>query len=218
VQKLIVAPFAMLDRFQALIAREIENAKKKKPARIVAKMNALVDEDIIQSLYAASKAGVKIDLIVRGICCLRPGVPGVSENIRVMSIVGRFLEHSRLYCFENGGDPEVYLGSADWMPRNFHRRIEVVFPVQDPRLKDRLLTEIIPTFLADNVKARILQPDGKYVRLKPARGEKPAAAQLAFRDLARKQAQAFVPVNGTENGHAMGTTRLTPLTSAPVER
>jgi polyphosphate kinase len=218
VQKLIVAPFSMLDRFQALIVREIENAKKKKPARIVAKMNALVDEDIIQSLYAASKAGVKIDLIVRGICCLRPGVPGVSENIRVMSIVGRFLEHSRLYCFENGGDPEVYLGSADWMPRNFHRRIEVVFPVEDPRLKDRLLTEIIPTFLNDNVKARILQPDGKYIRLKPARGEKAAAAQLTFRDLARKQAQTFVPMTGAENGHSTGITRLTPLTRAPAER
>jgi polyphosphate kinase len=160
--KLLVAPFEMHTRMLELIGREAENARRGVPARIVAKMNSLVDREIIEALYRASQAGVKIDLIVRGFCCLRPGVPGLSEHITVRSIVGRFLEHSRLFYFENGCQPVIYVGSADWMPRNFFRRIEVVFPVEDGVLRDRLQREVLDTQLADNVKARVLRPDGTY--------------------------------------------------------
>jgi polyphosphate kinase len=145
--------------------------------RIVAKMNALVDPDIIKALYRASQAGVQIDLIVRGICCLRPGVPGLSDNIRVRSIVDRFLEHSRVFYFANGGNEEILCGSADWMPRNFFRRIETVFPVEDERLKARLRDELLGAALADNVKARLLKPDGKYERARRAPGEAPLRSQ-----------------------------------------
>ncbi|HKS38394.1 MAG TPA: polyphosphate kinase 1 [Verrucomicrobiae bacterium] len=162
-RKLLVAPFELHKRTLALIQREAENAKKGLPARIIAKMNALVDRQIIEALYRASQAGLQIDLIVRGICCLRPGVPGVSENITVRSIVDRFLEHSRIFYFENGLRPEIYVGSADWMPRNFFRRIEVVFPVEDGNLRERIKTELLKIALADNAKARLLQPDGSYV-------------------------------------------------------
>jgi polyphosphate kinase len=135
-----------------------------RPARIVAKFNSLLDPDIVQSLYRASQAGVDIELIVRGICSLRPGIRGLSDRIRVRSIVGRFLEHSRIYYFENGGEPEVYLGSADWMPRNLHERVEVLFPLKSPLLRDRVVHEILAAQLADNVKARFLQKDGRYLR------------------------------------------------------
>ena len=162
-QKLLVAPFDLHERMLKLIAREVENAKQGLPARIVAKVNSLVDEKIIAALYEASKAGVKIDLIVRGICCLRPGLPGVSENITVRSIVDRFLEHHRIYYFENAARPEVFLSSADWMHRNFFRRIEAAFPVEDGVLRDRVISEILAVTLADNVKARHLQSDGTYV-------------------------------------------------------
>jgi polyphosphate kinase len=168
-RNLLVAPRNMRDRFTEMIDREAEHARAGKPARIIAKMNALVDAEIIQHLYDASQAGVDIDLIVRGICCLRPGVPGVSENITVISIVGRFLEHSRIYYFENDGDEEVYFGSADWMPRNFDRRVEVVTPIEDRALHARVHS-LLEYQLADNRQAWVLYPDGTYVQRKPGTG------------------------------------------------
>src|SRR5213594_3770104 len=186
-KKLMVAPFDMHTRLIKLIERERDNARAGKPARIVAKLNALVDQEIIEKLYEAYCADVTIDLIVRGICCLRPKIPGLSENIRVISIVGRFLEHSRIYHFENGGDPLVYLSSADWMPRNFFRRVEVAFPIQTPALRDQMVNEVIPRFLHDRVKARELQPDGSYRRLKPEGSEPSAQAQWHFREVSRER-------------------------------
>lgn len=170
-RKLLVAPHQMHTRFLDLIRRETEHARRGLPARIIAKMNALVVTEIIDALYEASQAGVSVDLIVRGICCLRPGVPGLSENIRVRSIVGRFLEHSRIYYFENACQPEVYVGSADWMPRNLFNRIEAVFPIEDGRLRERIVHQILALQLADNVKARELLPDGAYRRVQPRPGE-----------------------------------------------
>ncbi len=161
-KKLLVAPWHLHKDIIAFIDREIENARAGKPAAIFAKLNALIQEEIIEALYRASRAGVKVDLLVRGICALRPGLPGVSENITVRSIVGRFLEHSRIYRFENGGDPHYYIGSADWMERNFFHRVEAVFPVESKGMKEHV-QEIIDTFRKDNVKARILQPDGTYL-------------------------------------------------------
>jgi polyphosphate kinase len=163
-RKLLVSPFTVHETIMTMIRREIENATAKKPARIIAKMNALVDQEVIEALYTASQAGVKIDLIVRGVCCLRPGIQGVSDNITVRSIVGRYLEHSRIFCFENGGQPKVYVGSADWMPRNFFRRIEVVFPIEDPALRDRIINQILALQLADTVKSSLLAADGSYHR------------------------------------------------------
>lgn len=160
--KLLIAPFTVHTTMLALIHRETEIAQRGQPGRIIAKMNSLVDAEVIEALYRASQAGVKIDLIIRGICCLRPGVAGVSENINVRSIVGRFLEHSRIFYFEGAGSPQLYVGSADWMPRNFHRRIEVVFPIEDPALRDRIVKQILARQLADNVQARFLDPDGRY--------------------------------------------------------
>jgi polyphosphate kinase len=186
-KNLMVAPFDLKKRLLGLIDREIAHAREGKPARIVAKFNSLVDREVIEKLYEASCAEVTIDLIVRGICCLRPKVPGLSDYIRVVSIVGRFLEHSRVYCFENGGAPEVFLSSADWMPRNFLRRIEVAFPIKSPALRDRIAKEILPNFLHDRVKARELQPDGSYRRLKPEGKEPRAQAQWHFRERSREQ-------------------------------
>ena len=159
-----VAPLTLWDGLVALIERETEHAKAGRPAAIVAKMNGLLDRRIVEALYAASKAGVEIDLIVRGMCSLRPGVKGLSERIRVRSIVGRFLEHSRIFNFANGGDEEIYCGSADWMPRNLVERCEVVFPVTQPDLQKRLRDEILAAYLADNTKARLLQSNGEYIR------------------------------------------------------
>ncbi|MEO6910526.1 MAG: polyphosphate kinase 1 [Edaphobacter sp.] len=161
---LMVAPLTMADSLIVLIEREAAHAKAGRPAAIVAKMNALLDRATVEALYAASKAGVEIDLIVRGMCSLRPGVKGLSERIRVRSIVGRFLEHSRIFRFANGGKDEIYCGSADWMPRNLFERCEVIFPVTQPDLVKRLREEILAAYLADNMKARLLQPDGRYVR------------------------------------------------------
>src|SRR5258707_5851579 len=163
-RKLIVAPFELHDRMLLLIAQEAENARKGLPARIILKLNSLAERDVIEALYRASEAGVKIDLIVRGICCLRPGIKGVSENITVRSIVDRFLEHSRVYYFENACQPLVFVASADWMQRNFFRRIELAFPIEDGVLRERLIGEILATSLADNTKARILQFDAAYRR------------------------------------------------------
>ena len=175
---LLVAPLTMAESFLRLIRREQEHAQGGRPAHIVAKMNALLEPSIIQALYQASQAGVEIDLIVRGLCILRPGVKGLSERIRVRSIVGRFLEHSRIFHFANGGNDEIYLGSADWMPRNLLERCEVVFPVRDPAIIARIHNEILPAYLADTVKARIQQPDGNYIRSgRPIKESPPFSAQ-----------------------------------------
>ncbi len=157
-----------------------------KPARIVAKLNSLVDQEIIEKLYEASCAGVKIDLIVRGICCLRPKIPGLSENIRVISIVGRFLEHSRIYYFENDGNPIFYLASADWMPRNFFRRVEIAFPIESPPLRDEIINEVLPRFLTDYGKARELQPDGSLRAPETGKAGPASQAQLHFREDSRR--------------------------------
>src|SRR5437763_14739795 len=159
-KKLLVAPFDLHKRLISLIDRERDHALAGKPARIIAKLNALVDQQIIEKLYEASCADVTIDLVVRGICCLRPKIPGLSENIRVFSIVGRFLEHSRIYYFENAGQREVFLSSADWMPRNFFRRAEIAFPVEQPSLRDEMIDEILPRFVSDRVAERELGPTG----------------------------------------------------------
>jgi polyphosphate kinase len=169
---LLVAPLDLADRFLELIAREADHARNGRPARIIAKMNALLDKNITTALYRASQAGVEIDLIVRGICALRPGIRGVSERIRVLSIVGRFLEHTRIFFFANGGQEEIYVGSADWMQRNLYDRVEVIFPVRDALIRERIMHEILDAYLADNVKARLLARDGHYahVRARAGRG------------------------------------------------
>jgi polyphosphate kinase len=173
-RKLLHAPFSLHQALLAKIEREIEHARQGRKARILAKLNALTEPTVIHTLYRASRAGVEVDLIVRGICCLRPGVPGVSDRIRVRSIVGRFLEHSRVYCFENGGEPEVYCASADWMDRNLHRRIEVAFPVEAGELKNRVLDEL-KLYLDDDMQAWVLSPDGSYRR---AAGDGQISAQM----------------------------------------
>ena len=183
-RKFITAPFELHGRMLALIARETAHAGKGLPARIIAKMNALVDREVIEALYRASQAGVKIDLLVRGVCCLRPRLKGISDNITVTSIVDRFLEHSRIFYFENACQPEIFLGSADWMPRNFFRRIEIVFPIEDGNLRERIRSELLALPLADNVKARVLQADGTYRRPPLKRGVTPRRSQAEFIALA----------------------------------
>jgi polyphosphate kinase len=178
VRQLLMAPINLRDRMKELIERETENARNGKRARIIAKINRLADSEIVNKLYEASQAGVQIDLIIRGVCTLRPGVPGMSDNIRVRSVVGRLLEHSRVYYFENSGDPEVYMGSSDWMPRNLDRRVEVLAPIHDRAISRYLAEQYLPTYLNDTAKARVLQPDGSYKRAVPE-GE-PLDAQLAF--------------------------------------
>jgi len=176
-RRLLVAPVNLRDRFLSLIHREANHARNGKHARIVAKMNSLIDPPIIAALYAASQAGVKIDLIVRGMCCLRPGLPGISENIRVVSIVGRFLEHSRIFYFNNDGDEEVFIGSADWMPRNLDRRVEAVVPVIDKAIvKD--LQEILGVLLADNRNAWELQSDGHYIQRQPDKNPEQSSQKI----------------------------------------
>jgi len=180
---LLVSPVNLREKLTALIERETANARAGRPAAIIAKLNRLADANIIQSLYEASEAGVSIDLIVRGICMLRPGVPGLSDNIRVRSVVGRFLEHSRIFYFRNDSEEEVYIGSADWMSRNLNRRVEVVCPVNDPKLQAFLKDEVLQSYLRDNVKARLLQPDGVYERARAATGEEPFDSQMYFEGL-----------------------------------
>lgn len=177
--KILTAPFTIFDALIAKIDREIEHAKAGNEARIIAKLNALTGAQMIDKLYQASSAGVKIDLIVRGVCSLRPGVPGLSDNIHVRSIVGRFLEHSRVYYFRNNGKEEYYCSSADWMDRNFFRRNEACFPIRQKPLKQRLMKDL-RLFLADNCQAWVLRGDGTYEKLRPAAGEKPVSAQKAF--------------------------------------
>jgi polyphosphate kinase len=172
-RRFLVAPVEMRDGITKLIDREIRHAREGRGAHIIFKMNSLVDRQMIARLYKASQAGVKIDLLVRGVCCLRPGLEGISENIRVSSVIGRFLEHSRIFYFDNGGKPEVLIGSADLMPRNLDRRVEVLAPVQSPVLVKRLRDEILGTYLRDNVKARRMSSDGTYERVRPE-GDEPA--------------------------------------------
>jgi polyphosphate kinase len=179
-RQLMVAPIHLRERMLALIKRETEHARHGHAARIIAKTNSLTDTEIIRALYEASQAGVKVDLIVRGICMLRPNVPGISDNIQVISIVGRFLEHSRIFYFANHGDDEAYIGSADWMQRNLNRRVEVVVPIRDAKIKRYLKDEILEVYLRDNVKARRLMPDGSYERVRPAKGEAPLDSQTHF--------------------------------------
>lgn len=176
--KLSLAPLWLRDKFLSLIARERDHAKNGQPAKIIAKMNSLCDAGIINALYEASAAGVEIDLIVRGICCLRVGIPGVSETIHVRSIVGTFLEHARIFYFENNKEPEIYMGSADWMPRNLDKRVEILFPVEDPVLKKEV-KHILDIQLADTKKAHILQPDGTYEKV-DQRGKTPLNSQMYF--------------------------------------
>src|SRR5438105_2884671 len=208
-KKLLVSPFDMHSRVIKMIERERDHARAGKPARIVAKLNALVDQEIIEKLYEASFAGVTIDLIVRGICCLRPKIPDLSENIRVISIVGRFLEHSRISHFENAGQPKVFLSSADWMPRNFYRRIEVAFPIETPALRDQIINEVLPSFLNDRVKARGLQPNGTYRRLKPEGSEPRAPAQWHFREVSRERTKKM-----TGSKKKLRADKLIPITVA----
>jgi polyphosphate kinase len=180
-EPLLVSPLDLAERCLTLIARESEHARHGRPAHIIAKMNALLDKNIITALYRASQAGVEVDLIVRGMCALRPGVRGVSGRIRVRSVVGRFLEHSRIFYFANGGEEEVYLGSADWMPRNLYERVETMFPLRDAWLRQRVKHEILDAYLADNWKSRLLQKDGSYIRVWQAQGKrKPPLATSAF--------------------------------------
>jgi len=178
--QLSLAPLWMKDRFLYLIEREKKHAKAGEQAHIIAKMNSLCDKDIIVALYEASSAGVKIDLIIRGICCLKVGIPGVSENITVRSIVGNFLEHSRIYYFVNGGNPEYYLSSADWMPRNLERRVEILFPILEKNLQEKV-RHILDCQLKDTLKAQILQPDGTYDKI-DKRGKVLFGSQAFFAD------------------------------------
>jgi polyphosphate kinase len=211
-KKLLVAPFDLQQRLIGLIRRERDRARQGKPARIVAKLNSLVDQEVIEKLYEASCAGVKIDLVIRGICCLRPKIPGLSENIRVISIVGRFLEHSRVYYFENGGEADLFLASADWMPRNFYRRVEIAFPIEAPPLREEIINEILPRFLTDYGKARELQSDGSYVRLKPEKGAPRSQAQLQFREISRQEGKKLA-----EKQRA-AKLRLSPIRDLPDRR
>jgi polyphosphate kinase len=197
---LLVAPLTMAESFLRLIRREQEHAQAARPAHIVAKMNALLEPSIIQALYQASQAGVEIDLIIRGLCILRPGVKGLSERIRVRSIVGRFLEHSRIFHFANGGSDEIYIGSADWMPRNLFERCEVVFPVRDPAALARIHSEILPAYMADTVKARLQQPDGSYLRAgKLMKDTPPFSAQEFLMQLAEGKTELeSIPAPGAK--------------------
>jgi len=193
---LLVAPYNLHRRLKTLIAREARHALAGRPARIIAKMNSLVDEEIINALYAASQAGVKIDLIVRGTCCLVPGVPGLSENIAVRSLVGRFLEHVRVVYFENaGGAPVILAGSADWMPRNFFRRVEVLFPILDPRLRRWVVEELFPIELRDTTNTRLLQPDGSYVPVPRLATERAFSAHAHFMAEAFRRNQGRSPLD-----------------------
>jgi polyphosphate kinase len=196
-KRFTVAPLGLAERIVELIERERVYGHS---GRIVAKMNALADPEVIRALYRASQSGVSIDLLVRGICCLRPGIPGMSENIRVLSVVDRYLEHARIFYFHAGGRREVYLSSADWMPRNFVRRVEVMFPVDDESLRDRLIDEILAISREDNVKARMLLPDGTYQRLRPKNGDPLRRSQQRLIELARRSKAASPPARRDDAG------------------
>jgi polyphosphate kinase len=207
-RKLLVAPIAMRAGILALIEREIKQHRENGGGRLIFKMNSLVDPAIIETLYRASQAGVQVDLIVRGICCLRPGVPKVSENIRVLSILGRYLEHSRIYYFRNGGKEEIFMGSADLMPRNLDNRVETLFPIEDERIRDFVLRDILEIYLHDNSRARILQPDGSYLRLIPADDQTVLDAQAFFSAQATTEATDIsVPLSALPNKYRKYLTR-----------
>ena len=215
---LLVAPLTMAESFLGLIRREGEHAKAGRPAHIVAKMNALLEPSVIEALYQASQAGVEIDLIVRGVCTLRPGVKGLSDRIRVRSIVGRFLEHSRIFHFANGGDDEVFLGSADWMPRNLFERCEVAFPVRDAAAKARIHDEILPALLADTVKARLQQPDGSYLRAKTPKDTQPFASQQFLMKLAEGKAELdAIPAAGSLTRPRRSARRILPPAASAAD-
>jgi polyphosphate kinase len=190
--RLIVSPLGLHEAILGLINRETEHARSGDPAHIIAKMNSLVDEDVITALYAASQAGVRIELLIRGICCLKPGVPEVSENITVHAVIDRFLEHARIFYFKNGGNEEVFCSSADWMPRNFRRRVEVMFPVLDESHRTRLVGEILEAMRTDNAKGWHLGADGKYHRVE--NGEVVMRSQTRFMELARERAREAEPL------------------------
>ncbi len=209
-KRLAVAPMSLQQKVLALIDEQASKAKKGEPARILGKLNALVDPATIRALYAASQAGVDIELQVRGICCLRPGLPGVSDRIRVISVVDRFLEHSRAMAFGVGDKTEVYLSSADWMPRNFQRRIEVMFPVEEPALKARVLDEVLGVGLRDNVKARQLQQDGTYVPVPLQLDGQTIRSQMMLLEVARRGAEP-------KASEPMLRHVASPVATAPVE-
>lgn len=214
---LLVAPLTMAESFLGLIRREADHAKSGKPARIIAKMNALLEPSVIEALYDASEAGVQIDLIIRGLSILRPGVKGLSENIRVRSIVGRFLEHSRIFHFLNGGNDETYIGSADWMPRNLFERCEVVFPIRDAAAKARIQHEILPALLADTQKSRLQQPDGTYIRTSKLYKEAPSfSAQDFLIQLAEGKAdlEQIPVISGTPQARTVET----PIPESGIEQ
>jgi polyphosphate kinase len=188
---LLVAPIGLRTGIKALFDRECEHARAGRPAHIIIKNNAVADPGMIKVLYRASQCGVKLDLVVRGVCCLRPGIPGISDNITVRSVVGRFLEHSRMYYFANGGDPEVYIGSADLMERNLDRRVEVMCPVRDEELREQLRTVVLQSLLADTHRASILQTNGQYVQAKPAPDAPPLSSQQFLLDFYTKQVDQF---------------------------
>jgi polyphosphate kinase len=213
----VVAPSRLMDFMIERIDRETANHAAGKPARIAAKVNGILEPAVVQALYRASQAGVPIDIACRGVCALRPGLPGVSDTIRVVSVVDRFLEHSRIFYFHNAGDPEVYAGSADLMDRNLVRRVEVIFPVEQPDLKARLIDEILKTTLTDNVKSRELLADGTYKRVVPANGDQPVRSQQRFLDLAaeseRRSQQLPIPAERPKvaagvNGAAKGSGKV----------
>jgi polyphosphate kinase len=203
--RLVVAPLGLHEAVLGLIAREAAHARAGKPASIRAQMNALVDVDVIDALYAASEAGVDIDLRIRGICCLRPGIAGLSSRIRVRATLDRFLEHVRLFRFENGGSEELYISSADWMPRNFHRRVEVMTPILGPRAKERV-RDILATALADDAKSWELLPDGTYVRVAPADPARPQRSQQRFIEISRERAKAADAAARSGRFHVVGPT------------
>jgi polyphosphate kinase len=217
---LFVSPIDLAKNCIALIDRETSHARRKRPARIIAKVNALLDQPVIEALYRASRAGVEIDLIIRGACALCPNVRGLSHRIRVRSIVGRFLEHSRIFYFENGGEPDMYLGSADWMPRNLYERVEVMFPVKNPALRERVFSEILQSYLRDNDKSRLLRPDGNYTRLHQASPHKLSrngtrfSAQTFFVDLAEGKSEEKPASLTSSNLGAVQTLKVASIHSA----
>ncbi len=208
---LVVAPLGLHEAILGLIARETEHARQGRPARIMAKMNSLVDEDVIEALYRASQAGVPISLLVRGICCLRPGVPGVSDNIELRALIDRFLEHGRIFHFANAGKDEVYMSSADWMPRNFHRRVEIMVPIEDPQARARAI-EILNIQWSDNVKAWVLESGGGYSRVQPKPGQPLLRAQQKFMELTRDKVKvADQAARPSTRFHMMPTAQRSPL-------
>jgi polyphosphate kinase len=192
-RRLATAPSTLHEKVMSLIERETEKARQGQPSSIVAKLNSLVDSSVIRALYRASQAGVPIELSVRGICCLRPGVPGISENIRVSSVVGRFLEHSRAFAFGVGDEQEIYIASADWMPRNFYRRVELMVPILDEKAKEKIRQEVLEPIRADNTRARDLESEGTYVRRRPDAGEAEYDTQQLILDKLARRGLKAVP-------------------------